>query len=104
MPEQRWIARLPRGAAPPYQVFVNGVPQQEGSDYTVRSDALVFSRPLAKEGKLGPWRWTMMLLGIAGTYRRNDSVDVQYDSGGATKLATGLDVEPEGEATDRHAD
>ena len=54
---------------------------------------LKFSKPLAKEGRLGFWRWTLMLLGIAGTYRKNDSVDVQYDLHGRTALATNLDIE-----------
>jgi hypothetical protein len=33
-----------------------------------------------------------MLLGIAGTYRQNDSVDVVYQSGGRRQVATGLPI------------
>ncbi|GAC1321142.1 MAG: hypothetical protein NVSMB25_14490 [Thermoleophilaceae bacterium] len=87
---------LPAGAEPPLRVFVNGVPQSEGGDYRVERGRLIFSRPLAKEGRLGFWRWLSMFLAIAGTYRQNDSVDVQYTVGGATRLATGLDIEPPG--------
>ena len=85
---------LPRGAEPPYRVFVNGVPQTEGVDYEVRARSLLFARPLAKEGKLGFWRWLSMFLAIAGTYRRNDSVDVQYTHRGQDRVATGLDIVP----------
>jgi hypothetical protein len=73
---------------------VNGVEQREGADFTVEGDRLLFSRELAKEGRLGPWRWLMMLLGVHGTYGRNDSVDLQYEAGGQTRLVTGLDLEP----------
>jgi hypothetical protein len=92
--EEQSIVRLPAGAKPPYRVWVNGVEQREGDDYVVSNGALAFARPLAKEGKLGFWRWTLMVLGIAGTYRRHDSVDVQYRVGDRMRLATGLEVEP----------
>jgi hypothetical protein len=93
--------RLPRKARPPFRVFVNGVEQQEGEDYVVDGGVLRFERPLAKEGRLGFVRWTMMFLGIAGTYRKNDSVDVQYTVGGHTRLVTGLDIEPGAAKPDR---
>jgi hypothetical protein len=92
--EQESIVRLPRGAQPPYRVFVNGVEQREGDDYVVEDGVLRFSRDLAKEGKLGFWRWTAMFFGIFGTYRKNDSVDVSYSVGGRARLVTGLDIEP----------
>jgi hypothetical protein len=92
--EGRSIVHLPRGARPPLRVFVNGVEQRDGDDYVVAGARLLFDKPLAKEGKLGVWRWTLMFLGIAGTYRKNDSVDVQYTLNGRTRLATGLDIEP----------
>ena len=89
---ERALVPLPPGADPPYRVFVNGVPQTEGVDYRVRQGGLVFFRPLAKEGRLGFWRWALMFLSIAGTYRRNDSVDVQCREGGRDRLLTGLDI------------
>jgi hypothetical protein len=73
-------------------VFVNGVPQVEGRDFRREPTALVFDRPLAKEGRLGPMRWLSMLLGIAGTYRQNDSVDVVYQTAGRRRVATGLPI------------
>ncbi len=101
--EPRWVVPLPKEAEPPYRVFVNGVPQREGQDYTVERGALVFRRHLEKEGKLGIGRWTAIFLGLFGTYRKNDSVDVQYRVGGQEKLATYLDIiQPgEGVAADR---
>jgi hypothetical protein len=103
MDERRWIVPLPRGAEPPYRVFVNGVPQTEGADYEVRGHALAFSRELAKEGRLGFWRWLLMFLSIMGTYRKNDSVDVEYSHAGRPRVATGLEIIPPEEEGDGEA-
>ena len=84
---------MPRSVRRPFRVFVNGVEQQEGSDYAVDGEKLVFNRSLAQEGKLGFWRWASMLLGIAGTYRKHDNVDVQYTLNNKPQVATGLPVE-----------
>jgi hypothetical protein len=84
--------KLPRGAEPPYRVFVNGVPQREGEDYEVVDGELHFAARLEKE-KLGLGRWTAMFLGLFGSYGQNDQVDVQYQLGGRTAHATGLDIE-----------
>jgi len=83
---------LPPGVAEPFEVFVNGVPQEEGRDFERHGGSLLFARSLAREGRLGPFRWLSMLLGIAGTYRQNDSVDVVYDRGGRRVVATGLPI------------
>jgi hypothetical protein len=84
---------LPPHVLPPFEVFLNGVPQRAGSDYRVEGRTLVFERPLAREGRLGFWRWTSIFLGLAGTYRQNDSVDVVYHSGGRRLVETGLPIE-----------
>jgi hypothetical protein len=84
---------LPADVLPPFQVFVNGVLQQEGSDFRVEGRSLVFERTLAQEGKLGFWRWLSLLLGVAGTYRQNDSVDVVYARGGRRVVANNLPIE-----------
>lgn len=81
---------LPANAREPFEVYVNGVLQQPEVDYTVEGRHLCFSKPLAHEGKLGFWRWASMFLGIAGTYRRNDTVDVAYEIAGRKVVATGL--------------
>jgi hypothetical protein len=85
--------RIPRGAEPPFDVFVNGVQQARGSDYKVDGELLVFSKHLEKEGKLGFWRWLSMALSIAGFYGKNDSVDVHYNLHGKRQVAVGLDIE-----------
>jgi hypothetical protein len=86
---------LPRGVGSSFEVYVNGVRQVEGEDFVRDGGELVFSRRLAHEGKLGFWRWTSLFLGIAGTYRQNDSVDVVYDTGGRRVVATSLPIIPD---------
>jgi hypothetical protein len=88
---------LPPGVEGSFEVYVNGVLQQPGGDYERRGDALVFPQPLAREGRLGFWRWLSLFLGIAGTYRQNDSVDVVYEREGRRVVATGLRLVPEDE-------
>lgn len=85
--ESRSRVDLPPHVRPPYDVFVNGVPQAEGTDYEVVGPTLLFIRPLAQEGKLGFWRWASMLLGVAGTYRKHDSVTVVYTHDGRKVVA-----------------
>ena len=86
---------LPSGAEPPYRVFVNGVAQEEGSDYELAGGELHFFRELEKE-RLGVGRWAAIFFGLFGTYGKNDSVDVQYRTGAgqALALATGLEIIP----------
>lgn len=90
----RTRVRLPGDVQRPFEVFVNGVPQQEGKDYMVRAGALEFNRRLHAEGRLGLSRWTSMLLGIAGSYGKDDSVDVVYTTAGERRVATKLPLEP----------
>ncbi len=85
--------RLPADVRRPFEVFVNGIAQEEGTDYEVRAGVLRFRRSLAAEGRLGARSWTSMLLGIAGSYGRDDSVDVVYTSGGCRKVASKLPFE-----------
>lgn len=94
--DEAWIVPLPGEAQEPFEVFVNGVPQEPGRDYELRGRELRFARPLAKEGRLGLVRWVSILLGIAGTYRKNDSVDVVYQAGGRRTVAAGLPIIPPG--------
>jgi hypothetical protein len=77
----------------PYEVFINGVRQKPGKDFEVRGRTLVFDRPLAKEGRLGFWRWFWGAWGI-GTYRKNDQIDVTWFVGGNPRVAHALDIEP----------
>jgi hypothetical protein len=89
---EAWIVPLPASVQEPFEVFVNGVPQERGSDYEVHGRELRFAKPLAKEGRLGTVRWLSIFLGIAGTYRKNDSVDVVYERGGRRTVASSLPI------------
>ena len=84
--------QLPAGVREPYTVFLNGVRQQPGRDFSVRDGALVFSSTLAKEGRLGFWRWFWGAWGI-GTYRKNDQVDVAWEQDGRPRVAHALDIQ-----------
>jgi hypothetical protein len=91
---ERTRVELPPEVVGEIEVYVNGIRQREGIDYCVEPGALIFDRPLAKEGRLGPMRWVSMFLGVAGTYRKNDTVDVVYEAGGRRTVASGLPHEP----------
>jgi hypothetical protein len=80
--------QLPLGVGASYEVYVNGVRQTPGDDFDRIGDQLVFRRPLAQEGRLGPIRWLSMFLGIAGTYRRHENVDVIYEVDGRRTVAS----------------
>jgi len=85
------IVHLPPGVHAPFEVYVNGVRQVEGTDYVVRERTLRFDRELAQEGKLGFWRWASIFFGVAGTYRKHEPVDVVYQGRDGRRLvATGL--------------
>jgi hypothetical protein len=87
---ERTRVELPAGISDNIEVFVNGVLQQPDRDFRREGDELVFDRLLAREGRLGFWRWLSLFLGVAGTYRQNDSVDVVYEAGGRRIVATAL--------------
>ena len=84
-------ARLPAGAEPPIKVYVNGVEQSEGREYEVRGGEIFFSRPIVKE-TVTPGRWVAMYLGLFGTYRKNETVDVEYRRAGKTELAADVEI------------
>lgn len=86
--ENRTRIELPPHVARPFEVFVNGVPQVEGTDFEVVGTSLLFERPLVREGHLGFWRWTRMFLGVAGSYRQNDTIDVVYSLEGKRRVAS----------------
>jgi hypothetical protein len=90
---RRTIVSLPADLTRPFDVYLNGVPQREGVDYRVESGRLVFERELRSEGRLGFWRWLSMWVGVAGTYRQNDSVDVVYERSGRKVVAAKLPLE-----------
>jgi hypothetical protein len=93
-PRPEWRVPLPPGVRPPFEVYVNGVLQELGSDYRVSEHELVFGRELVR-AKLSGWAWLLGFWGI-GTYKRNDEVDVRYEVNGQAMLAHALDIRPPG--------
>lgn len=87
---ERTHVELPPYVQGEFEVFVNGVPQARGVDYEVVGRSLVFPRPIAQEGRLGFWRWAFMWLGVVGSYRKHETVDVVYEYGGRRMVETGL--------------
>jgi hypothetical protein len=85
--------RLPGGAERPIQVFINGVEQKEGSDYSVHGREIVFSRPLVKE-RVSRGRWLAMTLGLFGSFGKNEAVDVHFRLGGQTKVLSDAEILP----------
>lgn len=86
--------KLPAGAEAPYVVFVNGVEQSEGEDYEVRAGEIVFTRQIVKE-KVGTGRWLAMYLGLFGTYRKDETIDLQFQRKGKIELLSDLAVAPD---------
>jgi hypothetical protein len=86
--EPRSQVELPEHVTGSFDVFVNGVPQSEGVDFDRVGRLLVFRRELAEEGRLGFWRWLSLFLGVAGTYRRNDTVDVVFTLDGRRSVVS----------------
>jgi hypothetical protein len=83
--------KLPAGSEPPFTVFVNGVEQSLGADYNIEAGEIVFSRQIVKE-KVGKGRWLAMYLGLFGTYRKNETIDLQFNRDGKTTLSDDLPV------------
>jgi hypothetical protein len=92
--EARTRVDLPAAVTGPFEVYVNGVPQEAGRDFEQVGRSLFFTRELRQEGRLGFWRWTSIFMGVAGTYRQNDSIDLIYEAGGRRKVAAKLPVAP----------
>jgi hypothetical protein len=90
--------KLPAGAEPPFTVFINGIEQSRES-YRIEAKEIVFDRPIVKE-KVGTGRWLAMYLGLFGTYRKDETIDLQFTRGGKVELRSDLPVVPyaEGEA------
>ena len=49
---ERSRVEVPGHVTRPFQVYLNGVLQQEGRDFRQEGNALVFDRPLEEEGRL----------------------------------------------------
>ena len=114
---ERTRIELPDHVPAVFEVYVGGVRQLPGRDFEVVLEArpakpaapggeprspsetawgpsLIFPRPVAQEGRLGFWRWASMWLGIAGTYRKHETVDIAYEADGRREVETGLQPQP----------
>jgi hypothetical protein len=91
--EHRSQVELPTHVEGAFDVFVNGVPQIRGVDYDQFGRKLVFRSELAQEGRLGFWRWVSLFFGVAGTYRKNDTVDIVFTLHGHRTVES-LQAEP----------
>ncbi|MDQ3729317.1 MAG: hypothetical protein M3355_06970 [Actinomycetota bacterium] len=87
-------AKLPRGAAEPIRVHINGVEQNRGEVWDVREDEIVFTRQIVKE-YVSKGRWMAMYLGLFGSYQLNEQVDVEYALDGKPKLAANIEILPD---------
>ena len=95
--ESRTRIELPPQVRRPFEVYVNGVLQAEGTDFEAIGTTLLFPRVLKREGKIGFWRWAMLFLGVAGTYKQNDTIAVVFTANGRRQVANIAAPEPEPE-------
>jgi hypothetical protein len=86
--------RLPGGAEPPIQVFINGTEKREGADFSIHNDLIVFTRPIVKE-RVSKSRWLAMSLGLFGSYGENETVDVHFRRGGKTQVISDAEILPD---------
>lgn len=91
----RTVVSLPTYVQRPYEVYVNGVAQAEGSDFQVIGSRLVFERSFAQAPRLALWRWIFILtIGlVVGGYDAHDTIDVVYTRAGRRTVAS---LRPEG--------
>ena len=73
-----------------FDVYINGILQEYGTDYQLDGRTLVFPRPLAAEIKMTKLQFIRAALGIAGTYTKHDNIDVTYQHDDRKLVATGL--------------
>jgi hypothetical protein len=89
---RQWRVPLPSGVRPPFEVYVNGVRQELGTDYRVGGGELLFERELIRQ-KLSGWAWFMGFWGI-GTYKRNDEIDIRYELNGRPMVTPAAEIIP----------
>ena len=77
----------------PFEVYVNGVRQELGTDYRVAGGELRVRARARRARSSGQWAWFLGFWGI-GTYKRNDEVDVRYELDGRPMVAHALEIIP----------
>src|ERR1700749_4216191 len=85
--------KIPAGAERPYTVFINGVEQKYNDDINVAEGELRLNRPIVKE-KSHTGRWLAMYLGLFGTYRKDEKVDLQFHLDGKVEVVPDLPIVP----------
>jgi hypothetical protein len=83
--------RLPSGSERPIQVFINGLEQREGTDYSIHGREIVFSRPLVKE-RVSGGRWLAMTLGLFGSYGEHETVDIHFRRAGKMQVISDAEI------------
>ncbi len=83
---------LPPDAQRPFQVFVNGVPQQEGVDFEVQGGSLIFAEVLVQPHKMTMKTYARLM--FWGRYKPEHSVDLVYQRSGVQTVVNGLPIEP----------
>ncbi len=78
--------RLPTGAEEPIRVYINSIEQPRGEVWNREGNEIVFTRPIIKE-IVTKGRWLAMYIGIFGTYRKHETVDIEYMADGKVQLA-----------------
>jgi hypothetical protein len=91
---RRCTVSLPADAGDQFDVYVNGVLQEEDRDYEVDGGTLIFHRLLVKD-RVSRWRWALGAWGV-GTYRQDDTVDITYDVDGVSRIAHAVAIRPLG--------
>jgi hypothetical protein len=87
-----WRVKLPPGVRSPFEVYVNGVRQELGTDFRVSEGDLLFERELVRQ-KLGFWAWFIGFWGV-GTYKRNDEIDIRSEAGGQPQVVRATEIIP----------
>ena len=90
----RTVVHLPEYVKEPFEVYISGVPQKQGVDFTIEEGLLVFPERELRKDKISGWRWFLGAWGV-GTYRQNDSVDIRYRLNGNPAVAEGLEPQIE---------
>lgn len=94
----RSIVKLPADADEQFEVYVNGVLQEEDVDFRRDGQDLIFDRPLRKDHVSG-WRWFLGAWGI-GTYRQDNTIDIRYEVNGEIRLKHAATIVLDQEADD----
>ena len=97
-----WRIKLPPGVRSPFEVYVNGVRQELGTDYRVSEGDLLFERELVRQ-RLGVKAWLLGFWGI-GTYKRNDEIDIRYELDGQPQVARVTEITLPSHPPPRHSD